>query len=139
MVVLDRKDFIDKATNLLSQPAYRTIDKDPTNKLKAKLITLLKKIKGEIGLENSSYKYMYLVRCISLKFYGLPKIHKTNTPLRSIVSSGGSLTYGVDKVLDKILKPSVGKSPHHIPSTKYFVERINWLPSNQVSVFTYIM
>ena len=40
MVVMDRKDYIDKATNLLSQPAHGTIERDPTNKLKAKLITL---------------------------------------------------------------------------------------------------
>ena len=39
MVVLDRKEYIEKAENLLGQPAYRTIDRDPTNKLKAKLKT----------------------------------------------------------------------------------------------------
>ena len=47
MVVMDRKDYIAKATNLLVQPAYRMISKDPNNKLKAKLITLLRKIKGK--------------------------------------------------------------------------------------------
>ena len=36
MVVLDRKDYIDKTTNLLSQPAYRTIHRDPTNKTQGK-------------------------------------------------------------------------------------------------------
>ena len=38
MVVMDRKDKIEKATNLLAQPAWCTIDRDPTNRLKAKLI-----------------------------------------------------------------------------------------------------
>ena len=57
------------------------------------------------------------------KFYGLPKIHKPDTPLRPIVSSCGSLTYGVAKELAKILKPLVGKSPHHITSTQDFVEQ----------------
>ena len=37
-----RKDYIEKATNLLNQPAYRTINRDLTNKLIAKLITILK-------------------------------------------------------------------------------------------------
>ena len=46
------------------------------------------------------------------KFYGLPKIHKPDTLLRPIVSSRGLVTYGVAKVLTKILKPLVGKSPH---------------------------
>ena len=40
-----------------------------------------------------------------------------------IVSSCGSVTYGVAKELDKILKPLVGKSPHHITSTQDFMEQ----------------
>ena len=31
MVVMDRQDYIDKANNLLAQPAYRPIPKDPTD------------------------------------------------------------------------------------------------------------
>ena len=58
------------------------------------------------------------------KFCGLPKIHKPDTPLRPIVSSCGSVTYGVAKELAKILKPLVGKSPHHINSTQDFVEQV---------------
>ena len=66
---------------------------------------------------------MYPTGCVPLKFYGLPKIHKPDTPLRPIVSSCGSVTYGVAKKLAKILKPLVGKSPHHITSTQDFVEQ----------------
>ena len=58
------------------------------------------------------------------KFYGLPKIHKPDNPLRPIVSSCGSVTYGVAKELAKILKPLVDKSPHHINSTQDFVEQV---------------
>ena len=58
------------------------------------------------------------------KFYALPRIHKPDTPLRPIVSSCGSVTYGVAKELAKILKPLVGKSPHHINSTQDFVEQV---------------
>ena len=39
------------------------------------------------------------------------------------MSSCGSITYGVAKVLAKILKPLVGKSPHHINSTHVLVEQ----------------
>ena len=56
---MDRKEYIDKATKPLPQPAYRTIDKDPTNRLKAKLIILLGKLKRETGLEDHIYNYMY--------------------------------------------------------------------------------
>ena len=55
MVVMGRKDYINKATNLLYQPAYRTINRDPNNKLKTKLITLLRKLKRETGVEDNIY------------------------------------------------------------------------------------
>ena len=58
------------------------------------------------------------------KFYGLPKIHKTCTHLQAHLSNRDSVTYGVAKVLAKVPKPVVGKSPHHIQSTKDFVNRI---------------
>ena len=67
---------------------------------------------------------MYPKGCVSPKFYGLPKLHKPDKPLRHIVSSCGSVTYGVAKELAKILKPLVGKSPHHINSTHDFVGQI---------------
>ena len=61
------------------------------------------------------------------KFYGLPKIHKLDTPLRPVLSSCGSVTYGVAKELTKILKLLVDKSPHHINSTHDFVEQVKQL------------
>ena len=67
---------------------------------------------------------MYPTGCVHPKFYGLPKIHKLDTPLRLIVCSFGSVTYGVAKELTKILKPLVGESPHHINSTHDFVEQV---------------
>ena len=70
---------------------------------------------------------MYPTSCVPLKFYGLPQIHKLDTPLRPIVSSCGSVTYGVAKELTKILKPLVSKSPHHINSTHDFVEKVKQL------------
>ena len=54
---------------------------------------------------------MYPTGCVPPKFYRLPQIHKTGNPLRSIVSSRGSVTCGVAKVLSKVLKPLVGESP----------------------------
>ena len=80
MVAMCRKDYIEKANSLLAQPAYRTIDRDPTNKLKVKLITIQRRIKRESGLEDGIYKYMYPMGCTYPKFCGFPKIHKPNTP-----------------------------------------------------------
>ena len=35
LVVMDKQDYISKAEALLATPAYKTITRDPTNKLKA--------------------------------------------------------------------------------------------------------
>ena len=80
MVIMDKKDYIEKANSLQVQPAYRTTDREPINNLKANVITILGRIKRESGLEGSIYKYMYPIGCTSPKFYGIPKIQKTNTP-----------------------------------------------------------
>ena len=123
MVVMDKQDYINKSNQLLNQNTYKVISKDPTNTIKNKLINILKGIKTKTGLGSNTYKSMYPTGCVPPKFYGLPKIHKPDTPLRPIVSSCGSVTYGVAKELAKILKPLVGKSPHHINSTQDFVEQ----------------
>ena len=111
LVVLDKEDYINKAWHLLSPLAYKEIPKDPTNRIKAQLITKLRRIKKDSNLDEGTYKAMYPTGCVLPKFYGLPKIHKTGNSLRPIVSSRGSVTYGVSKVLSKALKPLVGKSP----------------------------
>ena len=49
---------------------------------------------------------MFSMGCNVPKFYGLPEIHKLDTPLRPIVSNRGLVTYGVANVLTKILKYS---------------------------------
>ena len=60
---------------------------DPTNKIKAKLNNILKKVKNQTGLDNNTYKAMYPMGCGAPIFYSLPKIQKPDTPLRPIVSS----------------------------------------------------
>ena len=105
MVVMDKQDYINKANQLLNQNTYKVISKDPTTTIKNKLINILRVIKTKTGLGSYSYKAMYPTGCVPPKFYGLPKIYKPDTPLRPIVSSCGSVTYGVAKELAKFSNP----------------------------------
>ena len=125
LVVMDRKDYIRKAGELLEDTnTYSPIHADPTNKLKTKLINILKKIKVDTGFEENIYRRLYPTGISSPKFYELPKIHKKDIPLRPIVSSIGSVLYGVAKELATILKPLVGSSCHHVNNTKEFADEI---------------
>ena len=124
MVVMEKKDYIKKSEDLLNQSTYIALTTDPTNKYKNKLINLLKTIKAEGGIDNNTYKRLYSTGAVPPKYYGLPKIHKKGTPLRPIISSRGSATYETAKELTKILKPLIGKSPHHVYNDKEFLESI---------------
>ena len=97
MVVLDRQDYINKANALLNQKTYRAIPRDPTNSIKNILINILKMVKTQTGLDSATYKSVYPTGCVPSKFYGLPKIHKPDIPLKPTVFSYGSVTYGVAK------------------------------------------
>ena len=67
---------------------------------------------------------MYPTGAVPPKFYGLPKIHKRDIPLRPTVSSRGSINNEVAKELSRILRRLVGKSPHHIKNTGDFVQQV---------------
>ena len=125
MVIMDQEDYTNKALTLLQDTnTYKVFPKDPTSQPKNKLFSLLKDIKHTGGLSTNKYKQLYPTSAVPPKFYGLPKIHKTGTPLRPIVSSRGSITYGVAKELAHIIKPLVGQSPHHLKNTQHFIQQL---------------
>ena len=80
MVIMDREDYINKANSLLNENTYRSIPRDPTNSIKNKLISILRRVKIQTGLDSNTYKCMYPTGCVPPKFYGLLKIHKPDTP-----------------------------------------------------------
>ena len=125
LVVLDKKDYTQKMQQLLEDKnTYRPLKMDPTNRQKNRLINILRSIKSEGRLADHIYKKMYPAGASSPKLYGLPKIHKKNIPLRPIVSSQGSVSYGVAKELARILKPLSGKTVHQVNNSKEFAEDI---------------
>ena len=119
MVVMDTKDYLEKANNLLEQPVYRELTSHLPGKYK--LINIIKELKRNTK-DNSTYMHMYPTEASSPKLYGLPKIHKKDTTLQPIISSRDSVTYGVVKELAGILQLLVGKWPHHIQNSQKFIE-----------------
>ena len=84
LVMMDKPNYNTKAQELLNDmKTYKEINTDPTNKLKSKLISLLKKIKTEGRIEEQLYKKMYPIGAVAPKFYGLPKIHKRDIPFET--------------------------------------------------------
>ena len=114
LVVMNKEDY----------NTYRAITSDPTMRLKNKMINMLKSIKTKEGMSEDLHKRLYPTGAGSPKFYGLPKIHKQGMPLRPPVSSIGTVTYQTSKEVARILKPLVGRSPHHVKNTQDFIDQI---------------
>ena len=123
-VLLDRADYVYKARTLLQDnKTYNKLMKDPTDKIKRKVVEVLSKIRSSGNMSNDPYYNLYPQLRIP-KFYGLPKIHKEGTPLRPIVDSINSVTYQISKKLATILSPLVGKE-FHIRNSQDFVDKLN--------------
>ena len=73
MVVMDKDDYNSKSEELLHTSTYQILRTDPTNKHKNKLISLLKTIKAEGGIGETTYKKIYPTGATTPKYYGLPK------------------------------------------------------------------
>ena len=124
LLVVDKDEYIRKAEELLKEKTYKIIPTDPTNRQKNRLIQILKKIKEEGGMSETTYKKIYPTGAGIPKFYGLPKIHKAGVPLRPIVSSRGSVSYNTAKELARILKPLAGRTIYSVHNTQDFAEQM---------------
>ena len=101
MVVMDKEDYITKVESLLSQPAHRVLPRDPTNQIKAKLITKLRRIKKDTDLGEGMYKAMYPTGCIPPSFMGYPKSIKQVIPSGQEFQARAQSLMGLPKSLSK--------------------------------------
>ena len=89
LVILDRAEYNNKAQDLLKdERTYKDVSIDPTNMLKNKLISLLKKIKADGDISDQLYKKMYPTGAVAPKFYGLPKFIKEPFLLDQLFPAG---------------------------------------------------
>ena len=124
-VILNKQDYYNKVKALLDDTnTYEKLTSDPTRAVKNKLIQTLKEWRKEERIPNYLYNQLYPTAENVPKFYGLPKIHKKDVPLRPIVLSIGCVMYDTAKFLAKIMKPLVGHNSHHIVNSEDFVNKI---------------
>jgi hypothetical protein len=73
-------------------------------------------------ISKTTYEKLYSSDGLSPRFYGLPKIHKPEIPLRPVVSFVNYPTYGVSSFLAKILSPVVGNTENTVKNSCPFAE-----------------
>ena len=137
LVVLDKKDYINKAQDLLSQrDMYRPLAAYPTKKHENKIINIFRTIKIQGGLVGTSPMNDYTQMCRPSKILWTIQNSWKVHPLRNIVSGRGAVTYGVAKELSNILSPLEGHTPYLIGNTEIFVEQINIIRLEQGEYIT---
>ena len=105
-VVMDKTDYYDKMDTLVNdKQTYEELKRDPTPSLQRKLNSKLLDLKKTDVIDIQRYNRLRCRVPQPPKLYGLPKLHKSNIPMRPIVSFCGSPTYELSKYLTTILKP----------------------------------
>ena len=124
-VVLNHADYDKKVQLLLSDTdTYELLRRDPTAVYKRKIVQVLLDLERSGIISHDLKRRLYPTAETVPTFYGLPKIHKPEVPLRPIISSIDSITYNIAKYVSSLLSPLVGLSEHHIVNSQDFAEKI---------------
>ena len=76
---------------------FEIVDEDPTIEQEDKLNRKSLKLKKENFVTEEEYYFCRSTGAQPARIYGLPKIHKTDVPLRPIVSASGTFNYKLAK------------------------------------------
>ena len=103
-----------------------------TNEINNTLTITLNELKNGEIIDEKLYKFLHCSTDIAPKFYGLPKIHQPNCPLRPITSFINSPIYNLAKLLSKSFQKIVGHTECHIKDSFEFKKKISniYIPNN---------
>ena len=106
-VILNREDYVEKCMDHINNGTYPLLKKDPTTKIKTRILKKLKVLKDNNFTDDRLYYYLKPADSPAPRFYGQPKTHKPWGPIRLIVSYIGSPLNNRNKYTAKILKAYV--------------------------------
>ncbi|XP_072025331.1 uncharacterized protein [Amphiura filiformis] len=128
VVILNSQEYNRKCEKLLTDTnTYKNLGKkDPTSKYKKQLTSVLLEIEKEGGINRVEYRQLYPTTETPPKFYGLPKIHKKDTPLRPIHKLGviQTLHHRADSIISE--QEDIAEEKSHINSALKKCGYPNW-------------
>ncbi|UYV70929.1 hypothetical protein LAZ67_8001139 [Cordylochernes scorpioides] len=122
-VIMDIADYDSKIHQLLQdKEIYELLTINPLQNIIKDFNRNLNRIKRTHKLDNKVVEKIRASKRDLPIFYGLPKIHKPNNPLRPIVSYTGSPIYPLAKYLSTIISPFQKFLPHTVQNATSMVE-----------------
>ena len=110
---------------LIDSGPYQLLNKDPTDRLTRKLSEKLLTPKRNGHVSEAVYNKIRPRHKQPPRVYGLPKIHKANTPFRPIVSCVNTFAYDASAFLANILSPLTGNSDFTVTNSAHFTSVIS--------------
>ena len=139
-MVMDKTDYESKLDSMLEdRTTYLPLTPDPAKECERKLKKLVAGIKDR--LPDTTLSKICTTDGNTPRFYGIPKLHKKDVPLRPIVSFIGSTTYQLSKHLARLLSSLVGNSPYTVRNSKEwrdFAANIKLRPDEELVSFDVI-
>ena len=130
VVILNKQDYVDKTQEILKdQTKFSRIHADPLRimfQLRDKMNNYLETLRGKKKISSETYNHLYISSAKPGILYGLPKTHKTNIPIRPILSAINTFNYKLSKFLVPILQP-IATNEYTLTSTKDFITDIQHL------------
>ena len=125
-VIMNTDDYEKKALAILRNAPFTKLQRDPTKKTERELNERLRSFLTQGNLTKAEYDTLRTSEGSSKPalFYGRPKVHKPDVPLRPIVSCVGTALYNTSKFLARLLRPLSGKTSSFIRNSADFCEQL---------------
>ncbi|XP_037942461.1 uncharacterized protein LOC119675342 [Teleopsis dalmanni] len=109
-VALKRSEYEEKMISILNdQSTYIKVERNPLNKLETESNNLIRQLFNLNVIDKAQYQHMTRHNVSIPRIYALPKVHKSNRPLRPIVSTIDSPSSQLAIYLNTILSKIVHK------------------------------
>lgn len=136
-IIMDKIEYENKIKDLLNDTnTYKIITHDPINRIQTKLNKIITKLHNNKVIDFKMAKFLKSYNSIAPAFYGLPKTHKLNVPLRPICSCIQSAFYNSSTFLEKPITKILGKTTNHIKDSWDFAKFIanKKIPDNYIII-----
>jgi hypothetical protein len=110
-VIMTRDDYISKCQNFISSNHFEILAQDPTKLLQKQVKKALSTCSALLT-DREKY-FLSPMNPISPRFYGLPKLHKSDVPIRPIVSSVRAPAHKLALKLNTIFRELTNYSAKH--------------------------
>ena len=130
VVIMNRTDYVSKMESILSDPEkFQKVDGDLGKillKLEDKYNRILRSLKSDDKIDQGTYSKLYASGSQPGLLYGLAKVHKSEVPLRPILSSINTFNYPLAKYLVPLLT-SITTNQYTVQDSFSFAKEINQL------------